>query len=165
MRVSSSSSGVPPNYVRYNIENVLHCVAVPAAIKDTATPISLRLPSDIDAQITGFGARQGLTKSAVIVRSIQEFLARNAQPTSLQIYQDAMRGAPNAAVQRENQHERDDAFRAAAEVRPHKLQVRQVIRSKHAKRATRSGAAVKAIQAPQTETGGIPPSRKPRKAA
>ena len=96
-------------------------------------PISLRLPSDIDAQITGFGARQGLTKSAVIVRSIQEFLARNAQPTSLQIYQGAMRGASNAAVQRENQHKRDDAFRAAAEVGPHKLQVREVIRSKHAK--------------------------------
>ena len=76
-----------------------------------------------------------------------------------------MRGASNAAVQRENQDERDDAFRAAAEVRPHKLQVRQVIRSKHAKRARRSGAALKVMEAPQTEAGGIPPSRKPRKAA
>ena len=119
----------------------------------------------VSSSSTGFGARQGLTKSAVIVRSIQEFLARNAQPTSLQIYQGAMRGASNAAVQREDQHKRDDAFRAAAEVRPHKLQVREVIRSKHATRATRSGAAVKVMEAPQTEAGGIPSSRKPRKAA
>lgn len=48
-------------------------------------PISLRLPPDIETRIAGFGSRAGLTKSAVIVRSIEEFLARHAQPSSQRI--------------------------------------------------------------------------------
>ena len=89
-------------------------------------PISLRLPEDLETQIAGFGARQGISKSAVIVRSIHEFLARHAQTTSLQIYEEAMREAEG---------QRDDAKREAMEQRPLKLAVRKVIRRKHAERS------------------------------
>lgn len=89
-------------------------------------PTSLRLPTEIESQIAGYGARQGLSKSAVIVRSIQEFLARHAQPSAFEIYQDAMRQAVTPAR---------DARRAAAEVRPLKLEVRSVFQAKHAKRS------------------------------
>ena len=89
-------------------------------------PISLRLPEDLETQIAGFGARQGMSKSAVIVRSIHEFLARHAQPSSLQIYEETMREA-------ESQH--DDAKRETLERRPRKLAVRKLVRRKHAERS------------------------------
>ncbi len=92
-------------------------------------PISLRLPTDIEDQIASFSARQGLSKSALIVRSIREFLARNAQPSSLQIYDEAMRGWADENI---------DAERAAAEQRPHKILVRDAIRQKYARRAARA---------------------------
>jgi hypothetical protein len=97
-------------------------------------PISLRLPADVETQIAGFSARQGVSKSAVIVRSIQEFLAKHAQPTSFEIYQEAMREAEDL---------RKDAKREAAEQRPHKLQVREAIRRKHAERSERAVKALK----------------------
>lgn len=125
-------------------------------------PISLRLPDDIESQITGFGARQGLSKSAVIVRSIQEFLARNAQPTSFQIYEEVMREALlDASLGRAALHDRSAAEVMAAEVRPHKLQIREAIRRKHAKRVARADAALKATQAPQPEVSS---TAKPRDA-
>lgn len=98
-------------------------------------PISLRLPTDIEDQIAGFSARQGLSKSAVIVRSIHEFLARNAQPSSFQIYEEVML---------EGVDESRDAKREAAEQRPHKILVRDAIRQKHAKQ---SASVAKARQA------------------
>ena len=58
-------------------------------------PISLRLSAEIKSEIAGFSARQGVSKSAVIVCTIQEFLARNAQPTSFQVYQEVMAEAGN----------------------------------------------------------------------
>ena len=96
-------------------------------------PISLRLPVQIESEIAGFSSRHGLSKSAVIVRSIEEFLARNAQPSSMQIYDEAMRGVHNPGAQAAE----DDKRREAAESRPHKLQARAVIRQKHAARSAR----------------------------
>lgn len=89
-------------------------------------PISLRLPADVETQIASFGARLGLSKSAVIVRSIQEFLAAHAHPTSLQIYEEAMRNAQTG---------KRDTERETVEQRPHKLQVRTAIARKHAQRS------------------------------
>ena len=89
--------------------------------------ISLRLPTEIEEQIAGFSARQGLSKSAVIVRSIHEFLARNAQPSSLQIYQEVIHEGAD-----ESSNAKSDAKREAAEQRPHKILVRDAIRRKHA---------------------------------
>jgi predicted DNA-binding protein len=95
-------------------------------------PTSLRLPADIETRISGFGSRTGLTKSAVIVRSIEEFLARHAEPSSLHIYEEAMR---SAASQSENQ-------RATPARNPSKQQVLQSIRSKHAQRSARATSAL-----------------------
>jgi predicted DNA-binding protein len=102
-------------------------------------PISLRLPTEIEDQIAGFSERQGMTKSAVIVRSIREFLDRNAQPSSLQIYEEVMKSGADDSGDAQK-----DAKRQAAEQRPHKLLVRDAIRKKHAARsvsALKSGKA------------------------
>ena len=96
-------------------------------------PISLRLPTEIEDQIAGFSERQGLSKSAVIVRSIHEFLARNAQPSSFQIYEEAMREGAD-----ESNNAKHDAKRETAEQRPHKILVRDAIRQKHAGRSARA---------------------------
>ena len=104
-------------------------------------PISLRLPEDLEKQIAGFGARQGMSKSAVIVRSIHEFLAKHALPSSLQIYEEVMREAEG---------QRDDAEREALEQRPLKLAVRKAIRRKHAQR---SKLARKALTTPRGGAG------------
>ena len=103
-------------------------------------PISLRLPADIEAQIAGYGARAGLTKSAVIVRSIQEFLAHHAEPTSAQIYEEAMR---QADAQEGNAN--DNTVADAQEQRPLKQQARQAIRNKHQERSQRATQALKTI--------------------
>ena len=92
-------------------------------------PISLRLPSEIESQVAGFSARSGLSKSALIVRSIREFLARHAQPTSLQIFEEAMRDSRGG---------QGDARREAAERRPHKLKLRAAIHRKHVRRSERA---------------------------
>lgn len=93
-------------------------------------PISLRLSPEVEAQIAGYGARAGLSKSAVIVRSIQEFLQRHAQPSSQQIYEAAMQAAQSSP-----DCPGVDAQREALELRAHKLQVRQALRTKHAQRS------------------------------
>lgn len=97
-------------------------------------PISLRLPTEIEDQIAGFSARQGMSKSAVIVRSIREFLDRNAQPSSFQIYEAVM--AAGADTRGDAQK---DAKREAVDKRPHKILLRDAIRQKHAMRS--AGAA------------------------
>lgn len=99
-------------------------------------PISLRLSAEIESEIVGFSARHGVSKSAVIVRSIQEFLARNAQPTSFQIYQEVMAEAGNQGEQKGIA--KSDAKREAAELRPLKIQAREAIRQKHAVRSARA---------------------------
>jgi hypothetical protein len=96
-------------------------------------PISLRLPSDIEMQIAGFGAREGMSKSAVIVRSIQEFLARHAAPTAFDLYQEAMRDSSTTK----------DAPRQSAEQRSNKLQLREAVQRKHAQRSSRATQTLK----------------------
>ena len=86
-------------------------------------PISLRLPKDIEDQIAGYSARQG----------------RNAQPSSLQIYEDVM-----AAGVDKSGDAKSDAKREAAEQRPHKILVRDAIRQKHAERSDRATKTSKA---------------------
>ena len=108
-------------------------------------PTSLRLPEDIETRLAGFGARTGLSKSALIVRSIQEFLARNAAPSSLQIYEEAMRDARNQRSDAKTDvvlTAFDDASEQALQLRPAKLAARQALGKKH---ATRSERATKAL--------------------
>jgi predicted transcriptional regulator len=113
--------------LRYNFST---CIEL-----EFSMPISLRLPPELETQIASFGARQGLSKSAVIVRSIHEFLARHAQPSALQIYEEVMQEVEDAP-----------AVARAPEQRSHKLQVREAIARKHAERSAR---ASKALAAPR----------------
>ena len=93
-------------------------------------PLSLRLPPEVDSQIANFSARLGLSKSAVIVRSIEEFLAKNAQPSAYELYLDAMASAlPDTAV--------------SQTVSGHKLAIQKALQHKH---KDRSASAVKALQ-------------------
>ena len=96
-------------------------------------PVSLRIPPELETQIASFSARQGISKSAVIVRSIHEFLARHAQPSSLQIYEEVMQEAEDAPE-----------TTRASEQRSHKLQVRDAIARKHAERSARASKALAA---------------------
>ena len=109
-------------------------------------PTSLRLPADIETRITGFGSRTGLTKTAVIVRSIEEFLARHAEPSSLQIYEEAMR---NARSQRDSEPDSQADTLARS---PSKQQALRSIRSKHAQRSARATSAL-ATQKKTSTTG------------
>jgi hypothetical protein len=99
-------------------------------------PISLRLPSEVESQIAGFSARVGLSKSAVIVRSIQEFLVRHAEPSSQQIYAQVMQEAQGRSTDA-----KADLLRESLEQRPLKQQVRKAIRAKHAQRSARAAKA------------------------
>ncbi len=124
-------------------------------------PISLRLPDDIETQIAGFSARQGLTKSAVIVRSIQEYLAKHAQPSSFEIYGEVMRGAAKL----DDHTVQKDALREAAELRALKQQARDAMRRKHAERSKRATQAIAASNTSSSAALGTSTSRSTRKAA
>ena len=96
-------------------------------------PISLRLPTDIEDKIASYSARKGISKSAVIVRSIHEFLTRHAQPSSLQIYEEVVASGADKGGDPKN-----DARREATEQRSHKILVRDAIRQKHAERSAKA---------------------------
>ena len=107
-------------------------------------PISLRIPIDVEMQIADYSTRRGISKSAVIVRSIEEFLTRHAQPSAYQIYLDVMKAADKAPVEQTS----------AQEQRAHKLAVQKALRRKNAERSARALSALKA-----------PGQLRPRKAA
>ena len=123
-------------------------------------PISLRLSADVEAQIAGFGARKGLTKSAVIVRSIHEYLAKHAQPSSLEIYESVMLAAAKVEASAVQEHVR----REAAEQRPLKRQVREAIRRKQSERSKRATEAIAASHTVVRATAGTRTSRSSPKA-
>ncbi|MDO5625152.1 MAG: hypothetical protein Q4G71_10725 [Pseudomonadota bacterium] len=85
-------------------------------------PLSLRLPAELESQLARYGQHAGLSKSAVIVRSIEEFMARHAQPDAHTLYEQT-RPRPQARPQ----SERDDP-------RPHKQAFAQAMRRKQAAR-------------------------------
>lgn len=101
-------------------------------------PISLRLPVETESMIADFGARHGLSKTAVIVRSIQEFLAAHARPSSLQIYEQAMRESAVAA----SAGTVSDLACEDAEKRMRKRAIRDAIGRKHALRSARASQAL-----------------------
>ena len=94
-------------------------------------PISIRLPADVEARIARFAGLQGLPISAIVVRSIREFLDRHAQPSSFEIYEGVMRDC----AREEAESLRTGARRESAEERPLKLASREAIRRKHAARS------------------------------
>ncbi len=97
--------------------------------------LSLRLPLPLESEILAYSGRTGLSKSAVIVRSIQEFLRAHAQPSAFELYEEAMRGVSET-----------DAIAAAPDSRAHKQAIAQAVRRKHAERSARaSDAAASAV--------------------
>ena len=78
--------------------------------------------------------RACISKSAVIVRSIEEFLTRHAQPSAYQIYLDVMKAADKAPVEQTRTQKQ----------RGHNLAVQKALRRKDAERSARALSALKA---------------------
>jgi predicted transcriptional regulator len=102
--------------MKYNSINVSHWRSI--------MPISLRLPPELEAQLAGLSARQQVSKSALIVRSIKAFLMQHTTPSSQEIYAQAMRGSSSA----------DGSNERPAEQRLHKLAVREAVLRKATQR-------------------------------
>ena len=115
--------------MRYNFSNCIETLSVTFTL---AMPISLRLPVDVDSQIASYSARLGLSKSAVIVRSIEEFLAKNAQPSAYQLYLDAMASTQTPAASTVKSTTLDG----------HKLAVQNALQRKHKARSARAVQAL-----------------------
>ena len=95
-------------------------------------PISLRLPVEVDSQIASYSARLGLSKSAIIVRSIEEFLAKNVQPSAYQLYLDAMASSQMTVTPSVEKKAVDG----------HKLTVQKALQRKHKERSARAAQAL-----------------------
>ncbi len=94
-------------------------------------PVSLRLPMPVEAQIMSLSVRSGISKSALIVRSIEEYLSRHAQPSAYEIYEEVMQASTSKA-----------GAERAPELRAHKLALRDAVQAKQSARsATASKAA------------------------
>ena len=111
--------GTVQSVLRYII---IICIATPLSV---AMPVSLRLPADLEAQLAEFGARHNTTKSAVIVRSVRDFLALHAAPSMQDLYAQAMDAAERTAPTSDT---------ARTETRPHKLAFRERMQQKRAVR-------------------------------
>lgn len=74
-------------------------------------PVSLRLPAGVEEELATYAARKGMSKSAVIVQSLQAYLAAHAQPSAHALYQEEMRKLPAAESARDDPRPRKRAFR------------------------------------------------------
>lgn len=94
-------------------------------------PLSLRLPSDVEQMILAYSAREGISKSAVIVQSIRDFFERQKpKPTAYEIYLKVM--AESKARQAKNP--KDDWHQIDRETRPHKIAFHKAMQEKYARR-------------------------------
>jgi hypothetical protein len=97
--------------------------------------LSLRLPSDIEQMIVAYSASEGISKSAVIMKSIRDFFERQKpQPTAYDIYLQVM--AESKAEQAKNCKE--DWYQIDKETRPHKIAIHKAMQAKHARRQAAS---------------------------
>jgi hypothetical protein len=101
-------------------------------------PLSLRLPPPVEAQLLEHAVRSGMSKTAIVLKSVQEFLARNAQPSAHEIYEEVMRKYPARDDAEEQAY---NTARDALETRPHKIKARDAARAKHAQRSARAAQA------------------------
>jgi hypothetical protein len=95
-------------------------------------PISLRLPLNLETEVAERCEREGVSKTALVVRSIEDYLQRTRAPSAFELFEQAMSAADVALAQRDAELAR---VRAA---RPHK---RAVVAAIQAKRASRAGRA------------------------
>jgi predicted DNA-binding protein len=89
--------------------------------------LSLRLSTALESEIVAYSTRTGLSKSAVIVRSIEAFLRSHAQPSAFDLYEEAMRSVSSA-----------DQSGDLQDARPHKQAIQAAVRRKHADRSARA---------------------------
>jgi predicted transcriptional regulator len=93
--------------------------------------LSLRLPSDIEQMLLAYSAREGMSKSAVIVQSIRDFFERQKpQPTAYEMYLEVM--AESKAEQAKNPQK--DWYLIDKETRPHKIAFHKAMQAKYARR-------------------------------
>jgi replicative DNA helicase len=93
-------------------------------------PISLRLPHPLEAELIGLSARAGVSKSALIVRSIEEFMARHGKPSAHELYLQTLPRSSEAASPAQ-----------PLDARPHKQAFRSTMQAKQQQRRLRSGSA------------------------
>ena len=87
-----------------------------------AMPISLRLKPELEARIAEYCERTGLSKSAVIMRGISEFLDAHATPSAYDLY---LKHAPDVTM----------VLRSVPEVtKPAHERYRAHVKAKHARR-------------------------------
>jgi hypothetical protein len=91
-------------------------------------PLSLRLPNLLESELAQYSARAGISKSAAIVRSIEEFMARHAQPNAHELYLQTLPTgeAPSGLAAK------------PADPRPRKQAFRDAMQAKQAARLERS---------------------------
>lgn len=74
-------------------------------------PVSLRLPAGVEEELATYAARKGVSKSSVIVQSLQAYLAAHAQPSAHALYEEAMGRLPATEKARDDPRARKHAFR------------------------------------------------------
>jgi hypothetical protein len=96
-------------------------------------PISLRLPLALETELIGLSARAGVSKSALIVRSIEEFMARYGAPSAHELYLQTL---PQSSVSASNE-------KLSMDSRAHKQAFRLAMQNKREQRRLRSDASVR----------------------
>lgn len=91
-------------------------------------PLSLRLPVPLEMQIAQLAAHRGTSKTALIIQSVEQLLQREAVPTAHDLYAQVM-----SLPEQESVAESQAALRPM-ETRQRKLDVRDAVRAKHARR-------------------------------
>ena len=115
-------------------------------------PLSLRLPQSVEDELSEMSVRLGVTKTAVVMQSIREFLKLHARPSAQQIYSEIMaeldhrekltKQLPTSDVNRKLE-------RTSKVPRPHKVRVREAIAKAHL--VQRSRTTVEPRKALKTE--------------
>jgi hypothetical protein len=95
-------------------------------------PLSLRLPGFLESELAQYSARAGISKSAAIVRSIEEFMARHAQPNAHALYLQTMPAGEALS----------DTKAKPADPRPRKRAFRAAMQAKQEARIGRSRKAL-----------------------
>ena len=89
-------------------------------------PLSIRLKPQLEQRVAEYAVRKGVSKSALIARSLEEYLDRNSGPSLFDLYERFFTSLPPEA--------REPDPRTASSVRK---RYAAYVRAKHARRARR----------------------------
>jgi len=93
---------------------------------NSAMPLSIRLKPHLEQRVAQYAVQKGVSKSAVITRSVEEYLDRNTGPTLYEMYERIFATLPPEA--------RETDPHTASSVRE---RYAAYARAKHARRARR----------------------------